>query len=490
MRQTLPFLFVLCCPTILVAQGGKEPSKVPDPIRVIKLERKDRVIYEKEIEPIFDKKCTTCHSGREPESDFDLASYERLVKGGKRGPAVVPGNKEKSLVYKAAGRIAKPYMPPKREVPLSPEELAVIGLWIDQGAKAPTSVKVKPKIVVGLPPAGVRPVRAIAISPNKSFLAASRGNQIHLYETVKGNFLRSLFAPGLKLADGKAVKAAHVSLVASLAVSGDGKFIVSGSFQEIAIWDAKTGNHLRTIGGFAHEVVALAFSADSKLLATGGGAPTEEGEVKLFETASWKQIGEIKGGHSDTVYGLCFSPDGTKIVTCSADKFIKVWDVPIRAGNVSDVPQTAKFVKSFEGHAHHVLDVAWSPDGKLLASAGGDHVVKIWDYEKGEQLRTIKAHAKQVTRVLFLGKKNEILTCGGDAAVKIFNAANGNAVKTFTGATDFLYAVAASPDGTVIASGGQDGEVRLYVNGAFVRAVTPESPALPLEAKKKNEKKK
>ena len=95
-----------------------------------------------------------------------------------------------------------------------------------------------------------------------------------------------------------------------------------------------------------------------------------------------------------------------------------------------------------------------------------------------------------MTRLLFIGKKNEVLTCGGDGAVKIFNAANGDAVKTFTGAKDFIYAIAASPDGTVIASGGQEGEVRLYVNGAFVRAVTPESPALPLEAKKKNEKKK
>ena len=259
-------------------------------------------------------------------------------------------------------------------MPLSPEELAVLGLWIDQGAKAPTIAPgSKPKIVVSLPPAEVQPVRAIAVSPDKSFLAASRGNQIHLYETVKGNFLKSLFDPDLKLADGKPVKAAHISLVESLAVSGDSKFIVSGSFQEISIWDAKTGNHRQTIRGFAHEVVALAFSADGKLLATGGGVPTEEGEVKFFEVASWKQIGEIKSGHSDTVYGLCFNPDGKKIATCSSDKIIKVWDVP-----------SGKFDKSFEGHTHHVLDVGWSPDGKLLASAGGDHVVKVWDYEKGE----------------------------------------------------------------------------------------------------------
>ncbi len=474
MRYTLTLLVVLSLPAVLVAQDSVA-------IKVIKLDRQDRVIYEKAIEPILEKKCMTCHSGRDAEAGFDLSTYESLVKGGKRGSALVPGDKGKSLVYKSAGRIAKPFMPPPKDkvaVPLSPEELAVLGLWIDQGAKAPTTIKVKPKIVVGLPPANVQPVRAIAISPDKSFLAASRGNQIHLYETVKGNFLKSLFDPDLKLPDNKPVKAAHISLVESLAMSGDGKFIVSGSFQEISIWDAKTGAHLRTIYGFAHEVVALAFSADGKLLATGGGAPTEEGEVKFFEVGSWNQLGEIKKGHSDTVYGLSFNPDGKKIATCSSDKIIKVWDVP-----------SGKFDKSFEGHTNHVLDVGWSADGKFLASAGGDNVVKVWDYEKGEQLRTIQAHNKQVTRLLFIGKKNEVLTCGGDGLVKIFNVTNGGNVKTFSGATDFIYAIAASADGAVIASGGQEGNVRLYVNGTFIRALTPESPIIPLETKKKDDKK-
>ena len=123
------------------------------------------------------------------------------------------------------------------------------------------------------------------------------------------------------------------------------------------------------------------------------------------------------------------------LATCGADKFVKVWEVP-----------TGKFLKSFEGHTHHVLDVGWKPDGKLLASGGADNVVKVWDYEKGEQVRTIPTPTEAGDAA---GVRRQ------DAAVpdrqrrrarrKLWNIDNGGNQRTFAGATDFLYAVAASP---------------------------------------------
>jgi WD40 repeat protein len=201
------------------------------------------------------------------------------------------------------------------------------------------------------------------------------------------------------------------------------------------------------------------------------------------------------------VYGLCFSPNeieitndkkekkkyGLMIATCSADKYIKIWEVP-----------TGKLVKTLEGHTNHVLDVGWAMDGKLLASAGGDNDVKIWDFEKGEKSRDLKAaHGKQVTRLQFVGKKNEIITCGGDAGVKMFNAVNGGVLKTFAGNTDFIFAVSASPDGTLVAAGGQEGVVRLYngTSGVVIRVLLPpdaQPPPMKVEDKKpmKEDKKK
>ena len=84
----------------------------------------------------------------------------------------------------------------------------------------------------------------------------------------------------MKAPDGKTpVKAAHLSLVEAMAYSPDGKWLVSGSFQEIAICDIVTGQLRQKIPGFAHLVVGVAFSLDSKLFAVVGGEPTVEGEL-------------------------------------------------------------------------------------------------------------------------------------------------------------------------------------------------------------------
>lgn len=476
MRYLLPAvgLFILL-PALGDAQDAKESKPVP-PVKIVKLDRKDQVAYEKDIEPILINKCAFCHSGNLKEGKLDMGSYETLLKGGKRGASITAGKADESLLYKLSTRAGmKPIMPPKSEEPLSPEELALIKLWIDQGAKPPTSVREKPKVIVTAPPASVQPVRGVAISPDKASVATSRGNQIHIYEAGSGGHVKSLVDPKLTTHDKKPLKAAHLSLVESLAYSPDGKWLASGAFQEVILWDAQTGALKHRVTGFAERVVAVGFSPDSTLLAIGGGAPTEDGEIKIVEVATGKVMADIKSGHSDTVFGVSFSPDGKLLATCGADKFVKVWEVP-----------AGKLVKSFEGHTHHVLDVGWKSDGKMLASAGADNAVKIWDYEKGEQARTINAAGKQVTRLLFVGKTPQFLVCSGDSQVKMMNADNGGNIRNFPGGTDFLYAIGVSGDGAVVAAGGEEGIVRLYngANGQLIKTLLPPGVAAPMPPKK------
>jgi WD40 repeat protein len=445
------------------AQEEKKRGKREQPIKVVKLERKTPVSYEKEVEPILKDRCMVCHSGTVTEGKLDLGSYESLVKGGKRGKPIVPGNSGQSLLVKLAGKAQRPFMPPKTEKPLTPQELALIKLWVDQGAKAPTGKTTAPKIILKAPPARVTPVLGVAISPDKSAVAASRGNQVHVYDANSGNHVRSLVDPKLVGPDKKPVKAAHLALVDSLAYSPDGKYLASGSYQEVILWDARTGALRRRLTGFADRVVALCFSPDGKYLATGGGAPTQEGELKVFEVASGKLVRDIKKDvHSDTVFGVCFSPDGKILASCGADKFVKAFDA-----------SSGKLLKSFEGHTHHVLGVGFSGDGKLLASAGADNVVKVWDYAKGEQVRTIPAHGKQITCLRFVGKTPEFATCSADQTIRFWRADNGGNTRNFGAPGDYLQALAVSPDGTLVAAGGQQGVVRLYKNNAPFKTLAP-----------------
>jgi WD40 repeat protein len=471
-----PFYLTLIGLALLGVLAGSSLAQTENfpPIKVVESKRQDPVNFEKEILPIFENKCQTCHAGSVKSGQYDMGTYEAMVKGGKRGVAVVPGKPMDSLLIQLSGRTKAPHMPPKKkDEPFTPEELALVKLWIAQGAKGPAgSIVRKREYKLTKLPEPIVSIAAVAVSPDKSLVAASRGAQIHLYD-AKGDPVKALINPDVKDEKGKVLDVAHSDLVQALLFSPDNALLASSGFQDVILWDAKTGNIAKKITGFNDRVVALDFSKDGKFLVIGGGAPTEDGELKLIDVAAGKVVKEFKGAHSDTVFGVRFSPDGKLLASCGADKFVKIHEV-----------DSQKFVKSFEGHTHHVMDVGWTNDGKLLASCGADNVVKVWDYEKGEQARTINAHTKQATRLMFVGSTPTFLTAGGDASLKMWNATSGQAVRTFAGGTDFLYAVGVSGDGSVVASGGQDGVLRIYngTSGAVIKAINP--PGATTEPKK------
>src|SRR5260221_1585665 len=154
----------------LAALGAEKP------IEVMTLDRKEPIAYEKDIEPIFKNKCTVCHSGNQCKGKFDAASYVSVMKGSGKGPVIVPGKSAESALVRSAGKTGKPFMPPKDEEPLTPQELALIKLWIDQGAKPPSGMGERPKIALYAPPANIVPVRAIAIGSGKTTAPPGRAN--------------------------------------------------------------------------------------------------------------------------------------------------------------------------------------------------------------------------------------------------------------------------------------------------------------------------
>ena len=126
-------------------------------------------------------------------------------------------------------------------------------------------------------------------------------------------------------------------------------------------------------------------------------------------------------------------------------------------------------IHSFEGHTHHVLGVAWKRDGRTLASAGADNVVKVWDANSGEKRKNIEGWGKEVTSISFVGDTDQIMASCGDGRVRIVKS-DGADVRAWPADADFVLCAAASADGSIIVSGGQDGFFKVWngTNGAAI----------------------
>ncbi|MHC4878018.1 MAG: WD40 domain-containing protein [Planctomycetota bacterium] len=312
------------------------------------------------------------------------------------------------------------------------------------------------------------PLTAVAFSSDGTRLAtAAENGTITLWSAASGKALDVLTGSG--------------SPVRTLAFAAGSQLVSAGDDQKATIWDANPAWQLVAQLGpskddpmntgtsrFEFRVLALTFSPDGKLLATGGGEPSRSGELLLWDVEKRELAREVADAHSDTVFGIQFSRDGSQIVSGAADKFVKIH-------NVAD----ATHVRSFEGHTHHVMDVSWKADGSRLVSAGADNAIKVWNVETGEQVRTISNYAKQVTSIEFVGVGGNTISCGGDKTVRLHTAENGRNYRNFSGATDFMYAADASRDESVVVSGGEDGIIRVWngTNGQVIRNF--EVPAPP-----------
>lgn len=215
--------------------------------------------------------------------------------------------------------------------------------------------------------------------------------------------------------------------------------------QSAVLGNAKTAVPLRD------RVLALAFSADGSLLAASSGEPSREGDLFLWDTRDWaREPRRMTGAHSDTILSMAFSPDGKFMVTGGADKVARIIDLA-----------TLKVKANLEGHTHHVLGVDWSPDGRTIVTGGADNMVKIWDALTGARKKNVDGVEKEVTAVRFIGSGAQFAAASGDGKVRVV-AVNGTPARTIAAATTFVNAIHAPLLGSALASGGNDGVLRLW----------------------------
>lgn len=252
--------------------------------------------------------------------------------------------------------------------------------------------------------------------------------------------------------------------VTSVAFSPDGQTLVRGSYDEaIEILNWRTGKVLKTLSGASGQVWSVAISPDGRFLASGplideNTSKKKDTTIKLWDMGTGKMLRILKG-HSSDVRSVAFSPDGKTLASGSHDKTIKLWRV-----------STGELLHTFPGHTDNVTSVAFSPDGRTLASASDDKTIKLWHLDTMKFVRTLSDHSGQVLSVAFSPDGQTLVSGGGDDpvsgsvdhSIKLWNPQTGALRNTLHGHVGLVWCLAISPDGQTLASGSYDNSIRLW----------------------------
>jgi WD40 repeat protein len=292
----------------------------------------------------------------------------------------------------------------------------------------------KTEIVPNIPHSGE--VNSVAFSANGSRVLSGSGDKaVRLWDAATGQLLRTFQG--------------HTDRVRSVALSPDGTRLLSaGDDGTLKLWDAASGQALLTFRGHTGQVTSVAFSPDGTRVLSGGWDNT----IKLWDPATG-QLLRTFAGHTDKVYSVAFSPNGSRVLSGSADQTLKLWDAA-----------TGQLLRTFVGHSAYVMSVAFSRDGTRVLSGSEDRTMKLWDAATGQLLRTFSEHSDWVLAVAFSPDGTRVLSGNRDTA-KLWEAATGQIVRTFEGHASSIYAVAFSPDGANVLLGSYE-ELQLWDVGA------------------------
>src|SRR5258705_60329 len=272
--------FVLMGSICVGAAPTTMPSTRPAGLAIAPIAHPAPVDFQKEVLPILASNCLACHNKTKAKAGWTLQRPADMLKGGDTGPAIVAKKGADSLILLAAAHQGDLAMPPKDNkvaaVDLTPQQLGLIKLWIDQGATGSVSANIAIKWQDVQE--SFAPIYGVAISADGQWAAFGRARELLVYHVPTKQVAARLTDPALT-AFGKNL--AHRDLTRSVAISPDGNWIASGAYGEVKLWKKARGAEKQLIAS-TDPIRATAASADGKFIAIA----SDSGIIQLFENGT------------------------------------------------------------------------------------------------------------------------------------------------------------------------------------------------------------
>ncbi|MEM7335644.1 MAG: NB-ARC domain-containing protein, partial [Chloroflexota bacterium] len=217
------------------------------------------------------------------------------------------------------------------------------------------------------------------------------------------------------------------------------------STPKIKVWDIQTGQEHLSVEGHNSRIRSIKYAKQGQYIISG----SEDHTVKIWDKAG--QLLKTLPHKNVSIWTVATHPTETLIASAGADNSIWLWDYEI-----------GKVVKQLEGHTGWISDVTFNKDGSKLASASQDGTVRIWDVEHGDSLQPLQGHVGWVRSITFIDIKNQLATTGADGTLRLWDVRYQKPLQTVRAHDALVESVAASPDGKRLITGSQNNEVRIW----------------------------